>query len=312
MWTGPLAACGAVALVLLPLLRNAYYLRLVTTMGMYTGLAMGLNVMVGQAGLLDMGYVGFFAVGAYSRALLASPQLGIHLPFAVTLGVAVSAGLILSLIVGLPTLRLRGDYLAIVTMGFSEVIRILLLNLDRPINITNGPNGIIRVDPISIAGFSFDTPKSNYYLILGFAAIAYFAYQRLDRSVTGLRWRAVRDDHIAAASLGVDIAKYRVLAFAVGSIFATTSGVLFASWQGAVFPQNFTLAELITLYCMVVLGGAGNPKGTLVGVVTLTVLPELLRGYSVYRMLIYGAALVAFMSLRPGGVCDAGRSRHPA
>ena len=301
-WAGAAEACGAVALGLLPLSGNAYYMRLVTTMGMYTALGMGLNVLVGQAGLLDMGYVGFFAVGAYARALLASPQLGIHLPFAVTLGVAVSAGLILSLVVGLPTLRLRGDYLAIVTMGFSEVIRILLLNLDRPINITNGPNGIIRVDPISIAGFSFDTPESNYYLMLAFAAAAYFVYQRLDRSAAGLRWRAVRDDHIAAASLGVDVAKYRILAFAVGSVFATTSGVLFASWQGAVFPQNFTLGELITLYCMVVLGGAGNPSGTLVGVAALTVLPELLRGYSVYRMLIYGAALVALMSLRPGGL----------
>lgn len=303
------AAVSVVLICLLPLTENAYYLRLLTTMGMYVALGMGLNVMIGLSGLLDMGYMGFFAVGAYARALLASPQLGIHLPFGVTLCIAVAAGLLLSLAVGIPTLRLRGDYLAIVTMGFSELIRLMLLNLDRPVNITNGPNGIIRVDPISLMGTRFDSPAANYYLILGLAALAYVAYTRLDGSILGLRLRAVRDDHIAAESLGVDVAKYRVLAFAIGSVFATTSGAFFASWQGAVFPQNFSLGELITLYCMVILGGAGNPKGTLLGVAILAVVPEFLRGYSVYRMLIYGAMLVIFMAVRPGGILGATRAR---
>ncbi len=299
----------AILICLLPVTGNAYYLRLLTTMGMYVALGMGLNVMIGLSGLLDMGYMGFFAVGAYTRALLASPQLGIHLPFGVALCIAVAAGLLLSLAVGIPTLRLRGDYLAIVTMGFSELIRLMLLNLDRPVNITNGPNGIIRIDPISLMGIRFDSPAANYYLILCLAALAYVAYLRLDGSILGLRLRAVRDDRIAAESLGIDAARYRVLALAIGSVFATISGVFFASWQGAVFPQNFSLGELITLYCMVILGGVGNPKGTLLGVSILAAVPEFLRGYSVYRMLIYGAILVIFMAVRPGGILGAARAR---
>ena len=300
---------GALALMAFPLAANAYYLRLLTTMGMYVILGMGLNVLTGQAGLLDMGYMGFFAVGAYARALLASPQLGLHLPFSVTWAVAIGAGIMLSLAVGIPTLRLRGDYLAIVTLGFAEIVRILLQNLDRPINITNGPNGIIQVDPISLGNVVFDNPTANYYLILAFAVAAYAVYGVLERSAAGLRWRALKDDPVAAESFGVDVARYRVLAFSVGAAYAATAGVLFASWQGAVFPQNFTLGELITLYCMVILGGAGNPKGTLVGVAVLVAVPELLRGYSVYRMLIYGVVLLALMALRPQGLLPPQRRR---
>ncbi len=309
--TLPLTSAAALGLLAFPLVGNYYYLRLLTTMAMYVILTMGLNVLIGQAGLLDMGYVGFFAAGAYARALLASPQLGIHLPFAVTWIAAVGAAVLLSLLVGIPTLRLRGDYLAIVTMGFAEIVRILLVNLDRPVNITNGPNGIIQVDPVSLGPLTFDSPTANYYLILGFAAAAYMAYGFLTRSVTGLRWRALKDDPVAAASFGVDVAKYRVLAFSVGAVYAATAGVLFASWQGAVFPQNFTLNELITLYCMVILGGAGNPKGTFLGVAVLVVVPELLRGYSVYRMLIYGLVLVVLMLVRPLGLLPAkGKRAH--
>jgi ABC-type branched-subunit amino acid transport system ATPase component/ABC-type branched-subunit amino acid transport system permease subunit len=307
--TGTVLCLALLAFLLVfPLLsHNAYYLRLITTMGLYAVLAMGLNVLVGLAGLLDMGYVGFFAVGAYARALLASPQLGIHLSFPVTWVVAVLAAVLLSLAIGLPTLRLRGDYLAIVTMGFAEIIRILLLNLDRPRNITNGPNGIIQVDPITIGPVAFSSPAANYYLILGFAAASYAAYLLLDRSVTGITWRALKDDAVGAESSGINVAFYRMLAFAIGAGYAATAGVLFASWQGAVFPQNFTLNELITVYCMVILGGAGNPAGALLGVGLLVTVPELLRGYSVYRMLIYGVVLVALMIFRPQGLLPSRR-----
>jgi ABC-type branched-subunit amino acid transport system ATPase component/ABC-type branched-subunit amino acid transport system permease subunit len=310
---GPLAAG---TLLVFPVLSgNSYYLRLLTTVALYVLLATGLNVPLGQAGLLDMGYVGFFAVGAYARALLASPQLGVHLPFLVTWAVAVAAAVLLSVAVGTPTLRLSGDYLAIVTMGFAEIVRILLLNLDRPLNITNGPNGIIRIDPPSLGPVTVDGPAAHYYLMLAFAAAGYWLYSLLERSSAGIRWRALKDDPIAAESFGVNVSLYRVLAFAVGAAYASTAGILFASWQGAVFPQNFTLNELITLYCMVILGGAGNRKGVFVGAGALVAIPELLRGYSVYRMLVYGAILVLLMVFRPQGLFAAKRppaTRRPS
>jgi branched-chain amino acid transport system ATP-binding protein len=283
-----------------------YILRILTTISLYVILGMGLNVSLGLAGLLDMGYVGFYAVGAYTYALLSSPQLGIHLPLAVSFPAAIFASMILSLVIGIPTLRLHGDYLAIVTMGFAEIVRILLVNLDRPVNITNGPNGIIRVDPIAIGPLKVTTPQAKLMVMVSVAALAYLAYVRLGRSRLGLKWKALKDDPIAAGAMGVDTSFHRVLAFAVGSIFASTAGVLFASWQGAVFPQNFTMNELIVLYCMVVLGGAGNPLGTVTGAVTLVILPEALRGYSVYRMLVYGSLLVVAMIYRPGGFLPGG------
>jgi branched-chain amino acid transport system ATP-binding protein len=293
-------------LLLLPLIdNNPYHLRLATTIGLYTILALGLNVLVGLSGLLDMGYIAFFAVGAYTYALLASPQFGIHLPFVMVLPMAAGFAVVLSLVIGLPTLRLRGDYLAIVTMGFAEINRILLQNLDRPFNITNGPNGIVQIDPPAVGGVKFLTASSYYYLIMFFAGAAYVIYTMLNRSQIGLRWRALKDDTIAAASFGINVSLFRVLAFAVGSVFAGVAGVLFAGWQSAVFPQNFTLNELITLYCMVILGGVGNPAGAALGVSVLIVIPELLRGYSIYRMIIYGLVLVVMMIYRPQGILPA-------
>lgn len=283
-----------------------YYLRMLTTVSMYVLLAMGLNVTLGLAGLLDMGYIGFYAVGAYTYSLLSSPQLGLHLPLAITLPASVLASVILSLVIGVPTLRLHGDYLAIVTMGFAEIIRILLVNLDRPVNITNGPNGIIQVDPISFGPFEASSPLHNFLLISAFAAAACAAYVRLSRSNVGLKWKALKDDPIAASSLGINTGLYRILAFVTGSVFAGTAGALFAGWQGAVFPQNFTVNELIVLYCMVILGGAGNPRGTIAGAAALVIMPELLRGYSVYRMLLYGAILVLTMIYKPQGLLSGG------
>ncbi|HHV78146.1 MAG TPA: ATP-binding cassette domain-containing protein [Firmicutes bacterium] len=294
---------AAIALGLLPLFdSNPYHLRLLTTISLYVVLALGLNVLVGLAGLLDMGYIAFYAIGAYVYALLASPQLGVHLPFLTVLPLAVLIAVGVSLLIGLATLRLRGDYLAVVTMSFAEILRIFLTNLDRPVNITNGPNGIVEIDPPRFGALTIATPQQNYYLLLLFALAAYLVYTRLIRSQTGLKWRALRDDVIAAQSLGVDPLHYQMLAYATGAAFASTAGVLFSAWQGAVFPQNFTLGELITVYCMVILGGTGNQTGTLLGVVALVLVPEILRTYSVYRMAIYGILLVIMMIYRPQGI----------
>ena len=308
----PVKALGLAA-ALFPLVSsNSYYLRLLTSAALYVLLATGLNVPLGQAGLLDMGYVGFFATGAYVRALLASPQLGIHLSFLTTLLAALLAAVALGLAIGIPTLRLKGDYLAIVTMSLAEIIRIVLTNLDRPVNITNGPNGVIRIEPPDVGPFVLGSSRAQYYLMLAFAAAGYWAYSALERSKVGMRWRAVKDDPVAAESFGVDVAFYRVLAFVVGAAYAATAGVLFASWQGAVFPQNFTLNELITLYCMVILGGAGNRNGAVAGACALVLVPELLRSYSVYRMLVYGAALVTLQLVKSRRRAASGRrGRRP-
>ncbi len=307
----PLAAFAAI--VAFPLVSpNPYYLRLATTVALYVILTSGLNVQVGLAGQLDMGYVAFYAVGAYTYALCSSPQLGLYLPSAAAFGAGVLAAVVLSLIVGLPSLRLHGDYLAIVTLGFAEIVRILLQNLDHPVNITNGPNGIIGIRPISIGSFSVDSPVANYYAMVLFAAAAMLFYARLIRSRLGLVLRALKHDGLAASSFGVDTRRTRLVAFSIGAFFAGTAGALFASWQGAVFPQNFTVNELIVLYCMIILGGTGNLLGTFIGVAALVLLPEALRSYAVYRMLFYGLALIVMMLYRPQGILPARYRRRVA
>lgn len=298
-----MAVGSAVAIGLLPIVdRNPYHVSLFTRICLYVVLAMGLNLLVGLTGLLDMGYVGFYAIGAYTYALLASPHLGLHAPFVVVLVLAVVVACVLSGIIGLATLRLRGDYLAVVTLSFAEVLRILLVNLDRPVNLTNGPNGIVNIDPPRLGPLVLDTPTRAYYLLLGAALAAYWLYGRMAKSELGLKWRALKDDSIAAQSLGVNPLRYQMVAYVLGASFAAVAGVLFAGWQLAVFPQNFTLAELITIYCMIILGGVGNHAGALLGVVAVVLIPELLRAYSVYRMAIYGAVLVVLMVYRPQGL----------
>ncbi len=295
------------AVLVFPLVQsNPYYLRLATTLALYVVLTSGLNLQVGLAGLLNMGYVAFYAIGAYVYALLSSPQLGLSLPSPLAFCAGVLASVVASLAIGFPTLRLRDDYLAVVTLGFSEIVRILLLNLDKPVNITNGPNGIINIYPLKTGLFSADSPSGAYYLMMAFAALATFAYVKLARSRLGLELRAIKGDVLASSSFGIDVSRARIMAFAIGAAFAGTAGVLFASWQGAIFPQNFTMNELIVLYCMIILGGIGNPAGTFVGIALLVLLPEALRSYSVYRMLLYGASLVLMMLFRPQGVFPAG------
>lgn len=292
-----------VFILLLPLVDgNPYHLRVATSVALYVTLVLGLNVVVGQAGLLDLGYIGFYAIGAYTCALLSSPHLGIHLGFWTVLPVAMGVTALAGVLLGFPVLRLRGDYLAVVTLGFGEIIRILLMNLDRPFNLTNGPNGIVRIDPPVLFGRPLEGVREWYYLMATLAALAYLVYCRLDRSRTGLAWKALRDDEMGAMACGISPVRYRLAAFAVGAAMAGTAGTFFASWQGAVFPQTFSMAEVVTIFCMAVLGGSGSPAGAVVGAATLVILPELLRGYASYRMVIYGLLLVGLMQARPHGL----------
>ncbi|NMB44816.1 MAG: ATP-binding cassette domain-containing protein [Firmicutes bacterium] len=298
---------GYALLLPIPLVTGNYYLmRAGGSIGIYLMLAAGLSIVAGQAGLLDLGYAGFYGIGAYVYALLASPQFGIHLPFLVAAAASTTAAVLAAMAVSLPTLRLHGDYLAMVTLGFGQIVKILLNNMDRPINITNGPNGIVAIDPPRILGFTFGSMESQYIFIWVSAIGILIGVSRLTGSKVGRAWNALREDETAAACMGVNIKRYRVSAFVGGAAIAGLAGALFALWQGAVFPQNFTMNETIVLYCMIVLGGARSVPGIMLGVLLLQVLPEALRAYSVYRMLIYGFALALLAIFRPQGLIGIG------
>ena len=295
---------------------------------LYVMLALGLNIVVGYAGLLDLGYVAFFAVGAYFYALLASPHFDIHLPFWLLLPLGATIACVFGVLLGAPTLRLRGDYLAIVTLGFGEIIRIFLVNLNAPINITNGPQGVNLIDPVRLGDFSLAQTHAllgaalpavynYYYLFLLLTLAVIFVSMRLEDSRIGRAWVAVREDEVAAAAMGINTRNVKLLAFAMGASFGGVSGGLFAGFQGFVSPESFTIIESVTILCMVVLGGMGHIPGVILGAVLLVVLPEALRYLGPaqqmlfgrvladpadLRLLVFGLALILVMVLRPSGL----------
>jgi branched-chain amino acid transport system permease protein len=313
------------------------WVRILAVALLFVMLALGLNIVVGFAGLLDLGYIAFFAVGAYSYALLASPQLGIHWPVLVLLPLGAALAALFGILLGAPTLRLRGDYLAIVTLGFGEIIRLFMNNLNRPVNITNGPQGITLIDPIQIggvslaksheiAGLTFSAVHNYYYVFLLCAVLTIVVSLRLERSRIGRAWVAIREDELAASAMGINTRNLKLLAFAMGASFGGIAGGLFAAFQGFVSPESFHLIDSIMVLCMVVLGGMGNVAGVVLGAVLLTALPEALRYIGPLqqrwlgevlidpadlRMLLFGLALVLMMLLRPEGLWPA-RRRPPA
>ncbi|HYA46382.1 MAG TPA: ABC transporter ATP-binding protein [Burkholderiales bacterium] len=326
----------ALALAVLPFALAAAFgqtwVRVVNLALLYAMLALGLNIVVGFAGLLDLGYIAFYAVGAYLYALLASPQFGVHLPFWITLPLGFLVAAFFGVLLGAPTLKLRGDYLAIVTLGFGEIIRIFLNNLNAPVNITNGPQGINLVDPLKIGAFSFSTretllgvdftgPQKYYYALLALTLGIIVLNTRLQDSRIGRAWEAIREDEIAARAMGINTRNIKLLAFAMGASFGGLAGGLFASIQGFISPESFSLLESITVLSMVVLGGMGNIAGVILGAVLLTALPEVIRFTVVpaqeavfgkvivdpeaIRMLLFGLALILVMLFRPAGLWPA-------
>lgn len=312
------------------------WVRIMNLALLYIMLALGLNIVVGFAGLLDLGYIAFYAVGAYLYALLASPQFNIHLPFWAILPLCALGACFFGALLGAPTLKLRGDYLAIVTLGFGEIIRIFLNNLNSPINITNGPQGINMIDPFQIGGFSFSKsetllgisfsgPQKYYYFLLILTVVIIFLSSRLQHSRIGRAWEAIREDEIAARSMGINTRNIKLLAFAMGASFGGLAGACFAAMQGFVSPESFDLMESVMVVAMVVLGGMGNIKGVVFGAILLTFLPALLR-YSVgplqqsifgktiidpenLRMLLFGMAMIAVMLYRPEGLIPSKRRK---
>ena len=293
-------------LLLLPPLVGNYWTQVLGDIGIYVMLGIGLNVVVGFAGLLDLGYVAFYAIGAYGYALLASPQFGIHIPFWILLPVCVAFAGGGGALLGIPVLRMRGDYLAIVTLGFGEIIRIVLNNLD---SVTNGPRGLLRIDAPTLGDFVVSSPARWYYLILGGIFISIFVADRLNNSRIGRAWIAMREDQDTAAVMGIDILKYKLLAFAIGASFAGIGGAIFAARQGSIFPENFSLMVSINVLCLIIIGGMGSISGVILGAVVLIGLPELLREVQQYRMLAFGGLLVVMMIFRPTGFIPSSRRK---
>ena len=296
---------------------------------LYIMLALGLNIVVGFAGLLDLGYIAFYAVGAYTYALLNSPHFDIFWAWWMILPVGAFLAAVFGIMLGTPVLKLRGDYLAIVTLGFGEIIRIFLNNLNAPVNITNGPQGINMIRPVEVAGVSLGKSLTvmgvtvnsvylYYYLFLILTILTVVVCSRLQHSRIGRAWVALREDDIAASAMGLNIRNIKLLAFALGATFGGVAGGLFSSFQGFVSPESFGLLESIMVLSMVLLGGMGHIPGVILGAVLLTVTPEILRDVigpvqmmafgkmlidpENARMLLFGLALILVMLLRPEGL----------
>lgn len=353
-----------VALLLLPIVAGHAgdsWVRILDFALLYIMLALGLNIVVGFAGLLDLGYIAFYAVGAYMCAMLASPQFatvlasfvdnypdlgnwlvsvfgpeitdnGIHLPIWVIVPLGAALAALFGVILGAPTLKLRGDYLAIVTLGFGEIIRIFMNNLNSPVNITNGPQGILNIEPkligdvslrqpIELFGYTWSVVQLYYYLFLALVIVIVFFCIRLQNSRIGRAWVAIREDEIAAKAMGINTRNVKLLAFGMGASFGGVSGAMFASFQGFVSPESFGLFESIVVLAMVVLGGMGHIPGVILGGVLLAALPEVLRhsvvpvqqmifgkvliDAEVIRQLLYGLAMIGIMLYRPAGLWPA-------
>jgi len=238
-------------LLFLPPLVGNYWTQILGDIGIYIMLGIGLNVVVGFAGLLDLGYVAFYAIGAYGYALLASPQFDIHIPFWLMLPACVALAAGGGALLGIPVLRMRGDYLAIVTLGFGEIIRIILNNLDP---VTNGPRGLLRIDPPTMGDFAVNSPARWYYMILAGIIVSVFIADRLNNSRIGRAWIAMREDQDAAAIMGINILRTKLLAFTIGASFGGIGGAIFAARQGSIFPENFSLMVSINVLCLIIMG----------------------------------------------------------
>jgi branched-chain amino acid transport system permease protein len=291
-----------IVFLILPQILGLFLSEVLTIVGLYVLLGLGLNIVVGFAGLLDLGYVAFFAIGAYTTGVLTSPELGFfNLSFWEALPFAIFTGVLSGVLLGIPVLKMRGDYLAIATLGFGEIIRILVLSdFLRP--WLGGAQGIGKIPKAHIGTLELATPQQIYYLIFAGCLLVGFISWRLRDSRLGRAWMAVREDEDVAQAMGINLSSTKLLAFATGAAFSALSGAIFASKLGSVYPHSFNVMISINILCVIIVGGMGSIPGVLVGAIALVGLPELLREFAEYRLLVYGAALVAMMLLRPEGL----------
>ncbi len=330
LWSGVVVVAATLAALPFALAAvGTTWVRITNLAILFALLALGLNIVVGFAGLLDLGYIAFYGVGAYVYALLASPQFDLHLPFWAILPLGALVACVFGVLLGAPTLKLRGDYLAIVTLGFGEIVRIFFNNLSQPVNVTNGPQGISRIDPFrlgdfdfsrseTLLGLTFSGPIKYYYLLLAVLLAVVAVNLRLEDSRIGRAWQAIREDEVAAAAMGINTTHMKLLAFAMGASFGGIAGGMFSAIQGFISPESFALVESIMVLSMVVLGGMGNIWGVILGALLLSFVPEILRHTveplqrslfgklliepEVIRMLLFGLALMLMMLFRPAGL----------
>ncbi|MBX3588590.1 MAG: ABC transporter ATP-binding protein [Ramlibacter sp.] len=337
---------GGLALLVLPFILQSFghaWVRIADVALLYVMLALGLNIVVGYAGLLDLGYVAFYAVGAYMFALMASPHLtetfasfaamfpnGLHTPLWIVIPLGAGLAALFGVLLGAPTLKLRGDYLAIVTLGFGEIIRIFLNNLDHPVNVTNGPKGINQIeaikffgldlgDPLMIGSYEVASVTLYYFLFLALVIFSVLVCYRLELSRIGRAWMAIREDEIAAKAMGINTRNLKLLAFGMGATFGGVAGSMFGAFQGFVSPESFSLMESVMIVAMVVLGGIGHLPGVILGAVLLSALPEVLRyvagplqamtggrlDSAILRQLLIALAMIVIMLMRPRGLWPA-------
>jgi len=285
--------------ILLPFFVSEYRVNVLITAMIYVVLGLGLNIVVGLAGLLDLGYVAFYAVGAYSYALL---NLHYGINFWLALPIGAMLGALFGILLGIPVLRLRGDYLAIVTLGFGEIIRLILENWGK---FSKGPSGIANIPKPGIIGLEMNRSQSIlfiYYLMIALVIFTIFVVERLQNSRLGRSWVAMREDEIACQVMGIDRMRTKLAAFALGATWAGMMGVVFAAKTAFINPASFTFMESAMILSIVVLGGMGSILGVILGALVLILLPEELRAFSQYRMLIFGLSMVLMMVFRPQGI----------
>ncbi len=287
----------AAVLIVFPSAAGRYWTDVAVFFGIYVILGLSLNLIVGEVGLFNMGHAAFFAVGAYTTAIL-STQYGIPLVWLFPVSAATAA--LFAYVVTRPIIHLRGDYLLIVTIGLNEIVRIALIN--NPGGLTGGPNGLLVLDRITAFGWSARTPADFYYITWGLIALIVFALIRLQNSRIGRAWNYVREDEVAASAMGIDVRWAKSLAFTLGAGLAGAAGTLYAAKIRIISPDSFTFSESVILFCIVVLGGLGSIPGVIVAAGALMVLPELFRDFLEYRMLVFGAAMIVMMIFRPQGL----------
>jgi branched-chain amino acid transport system permease protein len=304
-------ALAVLLLVVLPRVVGSYPSEVLDVVGLYVLMGMGLNIVVGFAGLLDLGYVAFYALGAYTMAVLTSPEitwLNFHLSFWEALPFAVLVATLAGIILGIPVLNMRGDYLAIVTLGFGEIIRLVFLS-DWLKSQLGGSNGITMIPKAVIGPARLSTPQTLYYLILAGCLLVAFVSWRLKDSRVGRTWMALREDEDVAEAMGIHLVRTKLLAFATGAAFAGLAGAILASKLTSIYPHSFHLLVSINVLCLIIVGGMGSLPGVIVGSFALVGLPELLREFAEYRYLMYGLVLVIMMLARPEGLWPEARRR---
>ncbi len=295
----------AAAMAACPLFLNAYWTDVLNSIGLYAALGLSLNLIVGHAGLFNLGHAAFYAVGAYTAAII---NTHFHIPILMLMPLCgLTAGLF-ALLIARPIIHLRGDYLCIVTIGVGEIVRIALIN--NVFGITGGANGIFGISRPNLFGWVIRQPHEFFYLIWAFVALTIFFFHRLENSRFGRALNYLREDETAAEGSGIDTAHYKLMAFVLGAAWAGMVGNIYAAKMTIIAPESFSFWESVVMFTLIILGGSGSIPGVLLGAFLIVGLPEVFRGFTNARMMVFGAAMIAMMIFRTGGILPARPRRY--